>query len=910
MTMTLRQPTARRGRQLAAIAGVAAALSTPPVLLALLIGNPLPHSIPTSHTLTTWLRSPLSDIAALHVLAVAAWLTWLHLCACVSSELTRQLRGTTWRVPLGGVNERLAQHLVAAVLLAGPGLSVATTATPALAAAPAVSTGTPVTLNAVTSPAPPPTPKLTLVASTATVPAQQPATRPHADAPLYKEYVVAPPHGRYHDNLWDIAGRHLGDPMRWHEIFHLNDGRVMPDGQRLTRASLIQPGWVLRMPPDATGLPDAATPQAVTPTKPPRQESAQATTQPHRAATHAAQPVQPPAPTTASQSRVTAPAPRPRPEAEQHAPRAPRHNVPVPVDAGLAIAAIGVLAALERRRRVAQRHRKPGTRLRLPDPALAPVERRLRTQANDATAVAAAIRLAVALVADKDAAVTVRAAWHHQDGAIDLVLDTARPAVAPFSSSDRGWRLAPTDHGYTLAASTQADPAPTLTPVGTDGAGSVCYVNLEVPGLIALDGSSADTTALITGIVRSIAGAPWADELAQLVVPARLSRAVVGLDRVDILGDPPTLLDHLGEYSNRVAATLTGEPSLAAARRAGEADTVGVVILAGLTTTELGDQLRTAAMTPTAPIVAVLAEPHPDAQTWTCADGTLSIPGVAQRLSPLPCDIDEVETTAQLLEQALDTTPANAEDPRYAAVVENCPPERESRDVEVRVLGPIEVHGADRIQRKPVLELIVYLALHRRPVSSEQLSAALWPDREHNGHVLRSRMSEARAALAGGIEREGQTWKLAEFIGCDWQRFQSLAAGSRSEQMEALNLIRGRPFHGYKAEWLHLDGYLAEVEAAIVDLALSVAESALADDDPVTASAAAVAGLRASPYDERLYQLALSAAAARGATGEVRALREQHDRVLEEEIEPDDHTAPESEELYEQAIRPARRATG
>src|SRR5207248_11176367 len=73
--------------------------------------------------------------------------------------------------------------------------------------------------------------------------------------PLYKEYVVAPPHGRHHDNLWDIAARHLGDPLRWEEIFALNDGRLMPDGQHLTRASLIRPGWVLRMPPDATGLP-------------------------------------------------------------------------------------------------------------------------------------------------------------------------------------------------------------------------------------------------------------------------------------------------------------------------------------------------------------------------------------------------------------------------------------------------------------------------------------------------------------------------------------------------------------------------------------------------------------------------------------------------------------------------------
>ena len=40
-----------------------------------------------------------------------------------------------------------------------------------------------------------------------------------------KVYVVQPPEGRYHDNLWDIAEQHLGDGRRWQEIFELNKGR-------------------------------------------------------------------------------------------------------------------------------------------------------------------------------------------------------------------------------------------------------------------------------------------------------------------------------------------------------------------------------------------------------------------------------------------------------------------------------------------------------------------------------------------------------------------------------------------------------------------------------------------------------------------------------------------------------------
>src|SRR5262249_47222607 len=68
-----------------------------------------------------------------------------------------------------------------------------------------------------------------------------------------KIYVVKPPAGRFHESLWEIAENHLGDGRRYREIFELNAGRPQPDGSVLTIASLIRPGWVLRMPHDAYG---------------------------------------------------------------------------------------------------------------------------------------------------------------------------------------------------------------------------------------------------------------------------------------------------------------------------------------------------------------------------------------------------------------------------------------------------------------------------------------------------------------------------------------------------------------------------------------------------------------------------------------------------------------------------------
>ncbi|MGH3448887.1 MAG: LysM peptidoglycan-binding domain-containing protein, partial [Nocardioidaceae bacterium] len=68
-----------------------------------------------------------------------------------------------------------------------------------------------------------------------------------------KYVVVQPPEGRHYDTLWGISERYLGDGMRYKEILHLNRGVVQPDGTALQNPDLIYPGWVLRLPGDATG---------------------------------------------------------------------------------------------------------------------------------------------------------------------------------------------------------------------------------------------------------------------------------------------------------------------------------------------------------------------------------------------------------------------------------------------------------------------------------------------------------------------------------------------------------------------------------------------------------------------------------------------------------------------------------
>lgn len=68
-----------------------------------------------------------------------------------------------------------------------------------------------------------------------------PADAPDAEGPI----VVVPG-----DTLWDLSGRHLGDPFRWPELYEANQGHLQADGRRLDDPDLIHPGWALEVPGD------------------------------------------------------------------------------------------------------------------------------------------------------------------------------------------------------------------------------------------------------------------------------------------------------------------------------------------------------------------------------------------------------------------------------------------------------------------------------------------------------------------------------------------------------------------------------------------------------------------------------------------------------------------------------------
>jgi hypothetical protein len=200
-----------------------------PVLLWTATGWPLPHTIPSLSTLReAVLHGSISDQVVVNGLALLTWLAWAQFLVCLIAEARAALKGRlAGRVPLATWGaQALAARLVAAVLLLAP---VASSPRPAVAATPVVAQA----------------PATRLFDSNSSAPNGAPALEGAEPAQVSEpaRHVVQPK-----ETLWAIAERYYGDGRLYRKIFESNEGRLQPDGRRLTNSNRIYPGWILVVP--------------------------------------------------------------------------------------------------------------------------------------------------------------------------------------------------------------------------------------------------------------------------------------------------------------------------------------------------------------------------------------------------------------------------------------------------------------------------------------------------------------------------------------------------------------------------------------------------------------------------------------------------------------------------------------
>ena len=913
----------------AAFVGLVALAVGLPALLWTAVGWPLPHVVPSLSGVRAALTgSAIPDEVLLNTVAVVAWLAWAQFMLCVLVEIRAAVRGRLpGKVPFAGLSQAIAARLVGALMLLTT-LAPAVAARPALAAEPP----RPVAAEAVTPP------------TSAAAAAEEAATRAEAREAATAEEDGLPRYTvRRRETLWRIAERYLGDGSRWREIERLNRGREQPGGRGLTGGDWIHPGWELLLPGDAAGLPERRGKpgrEAPLPGPPP------ARVPPPGPAANGHAPLAPPA-SGAVQGRLSdLPGVRYGGIAGAEREGAPLSTLPA---AGLLAA--GVMLSLSRLRRVQQRRRLTGRRIRLPGGEAARVERALRSveEPEAASLLDLALRvMALGIRQDRLAAPLVTAVLFG-DGEIEVRLAEPAPvAPAPFVALGRGRRwvlpgaVTPAELRAVLAGSGADTPAPlpalvTVASVG-GGAGAAggqrLLVNLEASGTAVLHGPPEHARALLGAIAVELSTSPGQGFFDLLLVGFGADLGRLGhLERARVLDSLGDALPALERQASAAAALVAerGCDSVLDGRITGVAAdgwTPTVVLCARPPATEELDRLAAVTADRRRSTVAAVVVAGPDGVEPAGAPEAawhlevdrdrlripaLGLEGLPQRLLP-----EDAVAIGDLLETAKD--------------VEGVPAVRPARDpspgspatapaVEIRVLGRIEVAGIERIERSKSMELLVFLALHPRGVDAEQLWEALWPETPLNRGTLHTTVSVARSRLgaAPGGEpgfppaRDG-IYRLHPEVGLDWARFQALV--ELAERLEedgvvplrtAVELVRGIPFESAAArsyDWAA--PHRMEMESAIADASERLAELYLRLGDPTGARWAARRGLVASPYDERLYRVLMLAAHAAGSMSGVDAVLEELVVKVGAEVEPYDQLHPQTVELYEQ-LRPSRR---
>lgn len=378
-------------RGLVALVALTALLAGVPYALVRFVGWPLPRRVPSWHQFTSALgQHGISDTALIDVLAIVLWVAWAMLTLAVFVEaLTMAHSRERTRVVIAGHLQPFAGALLGAIVFS-------------LAASFARSggSGVPMPRAAVVVPLHPPNASNGAMNGnasdaylTAAVTRRAPLSNGSANgaAPTNRAIPIQSREMTYvvrdGDTLWSIAADRLGDAARWPMIFEANRGVPQRDGGSLDNPHWIYPGWVLRLPEDASPAP-APVPARSVPSHP----SSKTTPAPTPMTTVPATPTGPmasPSSGTATRAEPTPPT-NGRPvgahepnQGQTGAPDARQHEQPVELASGarvggaLVAAILGALVALRLRRRQRYRPRAPRQGRHLGPPALTPALRDL-----------------------------------------------------------------------------------------------------------------------------------------------------------------------------------------------------------------------------------------------------------------------------------------------------------------------------------------------------------------------------------------------------------------------------------------------------------------------------------------------------------------------------------------------------
>ncbi|QCC77913.1 bacterial transcriptional activator domain-containing protein [Nocardioides daphniae] len=798
----------------------------------------MPTGLPAREQLT----EPISLEALLAVLLAVVWLAWLQFVVCTVIEVSSFVsdRGLPRPVPLSGRSQALARALVGTFLVGTSFL------------------GTSGAANAVVAPAPERSaPVIQAVDGSGDREVAQEVAGAEDQAEAVEESraprarmvhvpgvpssmtdvigrkvaIVQPPDGAYHDNLWDIAERTMGDGRRWKEIYELNKGRKQPDGQQLVLGRLIQPGWVLIMPEDAKNVTRV------------------------QAAVEA-----PPATTPASPVEQGPAAPADEGASVSEAPLTPMASGGL-----LAAALLGALLAERRRRRgLANTAEELEAEVQLRIGADEERARRLDRALRGLAELCRTERLQLPQVY----AVTV------SSESVELHLaPRVETAPMPWAVQDEGSR-------WTLAADVDLPledgpaPYPALVCLGRDDDDRDVLLDLEaLGGLVSLSGSDAVAREVTSALAVQLAFSPWSDD--QVAHCYRLSPAAAQIagSQMQVVDDVDALLaSWSGQRRHRPAHDV-----LSGRLRRSDGETAHYLVLGEAPSPASVELLSDLTGENDRGVAVVSAVPVPSAR-WTLEvdeAGRLRVPLLDLEVQAVRITADTEQEVAALFAKARETAPVHAGD----RVAVPRPPRAGEDDhwatapARVGVLGDLAVRTTGQLDPARVqlaTEVVVFLALQQSPVHPSVVAASVWPGgvtpEVRDATIARVRDWLGTDSAGNHLLREDEEGRLflSDDVAVDWHAFCALALRARTsaphEEIEllrrALQLVRGEFLTGRPSQryaWLPRTRLERQSVDLVVDTAHRVVELSL-PNDPGGAVAACRAGLRLAPASQVLWR--------------------------------------------------------
>jgi DNA-binding SARP family transcriptional activator len=876
-------------RGVVALAALVALLGGVPWALWHYIGWPLPHALPTWEQVSQALSgNQLPEELLFKSLAVVCWAAWAALAVSVAAEAQAAIRGVTARqLPLTGPMQILARHLVAAVLVLlppmGPRLVLAVPPSPVIAA---------VTTMPITGPSMPlhgPADDSSLVLASPAR-AGQPsvtasATAAEAELPRHR---VAPK-----ETLWGLAERYLGDPLRWHEIFDLNQGRPQPNGEQLTDEDLIRPGWILLLPADAR-VPGAVPPQA-----PPAGGRSNGDVRHDSAGGHHGEPAAPPTSRAPSPSTSAVPVTH-----DRH----PHHRIielPLGGVVGLslaaAITAAPAAARLHRRRRWQPAEPAPG--MAHGDPLVTETIRRLDQAMRAASQ------------PDDD--------WADDERGQQSDTGMERPRPVPTTSPAFGVVTVGHRDGEELALDLPAVGGLALTGPGALTAARALVVtalarNREAPVEVVVAGAD-----LGHDLLPDVGAVPGLAIVADL--DAALRRLEVeALYRTRLLDDSQTSTiaefrsDHATEPLPLLLLVAGTPPSILAGRLAALLDSderlgIGMVILGeaqGVNDLAISANGEVTATSAASGPLGELCDAHMMMLHPDQGQEALALVAASHGEPPVPVAADTPPAAA--------TAPAGVTTDRATSEAPPAPmPTRagtESRPIVVRLLGSIRIEANGQEIRKGLRskarEFLALLLVHPEGIDAEVAVEALWPDVPPPRGVERfqTTLSNLRSTLhvAAGLDDNqvvvpyaaGRYQLQTDLVDCDLWRFQTAlaAAGGATEPtaksaalQEAITAYGGTLAEGERYGWV--EEFREGLRRRALDAAARLADLHERQGETSAAIEVLEQAITWDPYAEELYRRLMRLNAALHRVDEIRRVFQRLTARLEElDADPDDTT--------------------